>query len=71
MLADVVVLDERRSTPRPTAAFQATTDGCVELTVRFDDGTSGIVHLSPEQAAQLILQGTDAVELAEEIGRRG
>lgn len=69
MLADVVTLDDHRPTPRPAARFQATTDGRVELYMRLEDGTDAVAYLSPEQAARLILQGTDAVEIAEGIAR--
>lgn len=71
MSAELVRLDDRRTQPRPRSArFLATVGGDVALEVVLASGEVIDVTLTPEQAARLILQGTDAVEMAEGI-RRG
>lgn len=67
MPAEVVSLDHERTVRGRTAGakFEATSDGLVELTIRLADGDETVATMSTEQAARLIIQGTDAVETAE------
>lgn len=73
MPADVIPLDSRRRSlpgPRPKSArFVATAEGKVALEIVLEDGGTVDVLMTPAQGAALVLQGTDAVEIAEGISR--
>lgn len=70
MSAEIIRLDEHRPGPKPKSArYLATTDGKVALEIVLEDGEFVDVVMTPDQAARLILQGTDAVEIAEGIAR--
>lgn len=73
MSAEIINLDDHRlalANARPKSArFLATTDGKVALEIVLEDGEHVDVLMSVEHAAALIIQGTDAVEIAEGIAR--
>lgn len=69
--AEVVSLDAHRRTPRPGVLFRATDAGLVELVVQRSNGEQLVVEMTAEWAARLLMQGTDAVDVATDIERRG
>lgn len=71
MSAEVIELATRRhaATQPKSARFVATTEGQVALEITLEDGELVDVVMPADAAARLIIQGTDAVELAEELAR--
>jgi hypothetical protein len=70
--AEVIDLAARRALASATpnsARFTATTTGLVALEVVLGNGDFIDVVMDRTTAARLILQGTDALEMAEELAR--
>jgi hypothetical protein len=71
MNGDVIDIASRRhaATQPKSARFVATTEGQIALEITLEDGELVDVLMTPDQGAALVIQGTDAVEVAQEIGR--